>query len=111
MTARLADAISEFVAEIGGAPRDIGQVCVCGGLLELRSMAAALMEQLDVEVEPLDSLFGIDAARLPEPADEFRERGAELRLAWAVAADWPPAINLLRARRRRCPRPGWRAPR
>jgi len=100
MTTRLADAIGEFVAAIGGAPKDIGQVCVCGGLPELRSMSAALMERLDVEVEPLDSLFGIDAARLPEPADEFRERGAELRLAWAVAADWPPAINLLRARRR-----------
>ena len=63
-------------------------------------MSASLMERLDVEVEPLDSLFGIDAARLPEPADEFRERSAELRLAWAAAADWPPAINLLRARRR-----------
>ena len=100
MTTRLADAIGEFVAAIGGEPRDIGQVCVCGGLPELRSMSASLMERLDVEVEPLDSLFGIDAARLPEPADEFRERGAELRLAWAVAADWPPAINLLRARRR-----------
>jgi len=98
--ARLADAIGDFVAAIGGSPGDIGQVCVCGGLPGLRSMSAALMERLDVEVEPLDSLFGIDVARLPEPADEFRERGAELRLAWAVAADWPPAINLLRARRR-----------
>jgi len=100
ITTRLADAIGEFVAATGGSPKDIGQVCVCGGLPELRSMSASLMERLDVEVEPLDSLFGIDAARLPEPADEFRERGAELRLAWAVAADWPPAINLLRARRR-----------
>ena len=100
ISARLADAIGEFVAAIGGSPADIGQVCVCGGLPELRSMSASLMEWLDVEVEPLDSLFGIDAAHLPEPADEFRERGAELRLAWAVAADWPPAINLLRARRR-----------
>ena len=100
ITAWLAESISEFVAAIGGAPGDIGQVCVCGGLPELRSMAAALMARLDVEVEPLDSLFAIDAARLPEPADEFRERGAELRLAWSVAADWPPAINLLRARRR-----------
>ena len=100
ITGRLAEAITEFVAAIGGSPKDIGQVCVCGGLPELRSMAASLMEQLDVEVEPLDSLFGIDAARLPHPADEFRERGAELRLAWAGAADWPPAINLLRARRR-----------
>ena len=104
VTTRLADAIGEFVAAIGGSPGDIGQVCVCGGLPELRSMSASLMERLDVEVEPLDSLFGIDAARLPEAADEFRERGAELRLAWAVAADWPPAINLLRARRRQVSR-------
>lgn len=100
ITARLVDAIGGFVAAVGGLPGDIGQVCVCGGLPELRSMSVSLMERLDVEVEPLDSLFGIDAARLPEPADEFRERAAELRLAWAVAADWPPAINLLRARRR-----------
>jgi hypothetical protein len=68
---------------------------------ELRSMTVPLTEQLDVEVEPLDSLFGVDAAKLPTPVEEFRERGAELRLAWAVAADWPSPINLLRARNRR----------
>jgi hypothetical protein len=101
ITVRLGDAIGGFVSDIGGSRADIGQVCVCGGLAELRSMSASLMERLDVEVEPLDSLFGIDAARLPAPADEFRERSAELRLAWAAAADWPPTINLLRARRRR----------
>ena len=100
VTALLADAIGGFVAEIGGSPADIGQVCVCGGLSDLRTMSTALMERLDVEVEPLDSLFGIDAAHLPAPSDEFRERAAELRLAWAAAADWPPTINLLRARRR-----------
>ena len=100
IAARLVDAIGEFAAAIGGAPGEINQVCVCGGHPELRSMTAPLMEQLDVEVEPLDSLFGIDAARLPEPADEFRERSAELRLAWAAAADSPPTINLLRARNR-----------
>jgi hypothetical protein len=100
IAARLGDAIGGFVADIGGSRADIGQVCVCGGLTELRSMSASLMERLDVEVEPLDSLFGIDAARLPAPADEFRERSAELRLAWAAAADWPPTINLLRTRRR-----------
>jgi len=97
---RLGDAVTEFVAAIGAEPREIGQVCVCGGLPELRSMTAPLMERLDVEVEPLDSMFGIDVAHPPEPADEFRERLAELRLAWVVAADWPPPINLLRARRR-----------
>ncbi len=100
IAARLAEAVGEFVAAIGGEPGAIGQVCMCGGLPDLRSMSTSLMERLDVEVEPLDSLFGIDATRLPEPADEFRERGAELRVAWAVAADWPPAINLLRARKR-----------
>jgi hypothetical protein len=101
ITARLAAAIGEFVAAIGGSPGDIGQVCVCGGLPDLRTASTMLMERLDVEVEPLDSLFGIDVAHLPEPADEFRERSAELRLAWAAAADWPPIINLLRARKRR----------
>jgi hypothetical protein len=100
IASRLGDAVTAFVAEIGGDMRHVGQVCVCGGLQELRSMTAPLMEQLDLEVEPLDSLLGIDAAHLPEPADEFRERSAELRVAWAVAADWPPPINLLRARRR-----------
>ena len=104
IAARLGDGIAEFVAAIGGEPRDIGQVCVAGGMPELRSMTAPLMERLDVEVEPLDSLFAIDAANLPESADEFRDRGAELRLAWAAAADWPPAINLLRARKRQVSR-------
>ncbi len=100
VASRLADDIGEFVTTTGGSAANLGQVCVCGGLPELRSMTAPLVERLDVEVEPLDSLFGIDVTRLPEPADEFRERGAELRLAWAVAADWPPAVNLLRAPRR-----------
>ncbi len=70
-------------------------------------MSPALMQRLDVEVEPLDSLFGIDASRLPAPADEFRERGAELRLAWAAAGRGGLAaglINLLRARRRQVSR-------
>ena len=97
---RIGDAIAEFVAAVGGEPRDIGQVCIAGGMPELRSMTLPLMERLDVEVEPLDSLFGIDAANLPAAGDDFRDRGAELRLAWAAAADWPPAINLLRAQRR-----------
>ena len=97
---RIGDAITEFVAAVGGEPRDIGQVCIAGGMPELRSMTLPLMERLDVEVEPLDSLFGIDAAHLPAAGDDFRDRSAELRLAWAAAADWPPPINLLRAQRR-----------
>ena len=101
IASRLADEIERFLDACGARPNAVSQICVCGGLPELRSMTVPLMERLDVEVETLDSLFAIDAARLPEPADEFRDRSAELRLAWAVAAEWPAPINLLRERQRR----------
>jgi hypothetical protein len=64
-------------------------------------MAMSLMQVLDVEVETLDSLFGIDAARMPASARDFHDQAADFRLAWAVAADWPAPINLLRERNRR----------
>ena len=101
IAARLGEDLSAFVraARLEGAP--LAQVCICGGLPDLRSMSIPLMQRLDVEVETLDSLFGIDEARLPSPADEFRERAAELRLAWAAAADPQPPIDLFRGRRRR----------
>ena len=98
---RLADEIDGFLAGQGAWRGALAQVCICGGLPELRSMAVGLMEALDVEVETLDSLFGIDTARLPEPADEFREHAAEYRLALAAAIDWPGPVNLLRERNRR----------
>ena len=74
VASRLGGAIEEFFGDYGVRTSAVAQVCVCGGLPELRSMTLALTEQLDVEVEPLDSLFGINADRLPEPADDFRER-------------------------------------
>jgi hypothetical protein len=97
----LADEIGVFVAACGAPLDTVSQVCVCGGLPELRSMTVALTERLDVEVEPLDSLFAIDAERLAELGNEFRDYSAELRMAWAVAADWPSPIDLLRERKRR----------
>ena len=103
LAARLADELADFLMMVG-ARHDhdaVTQVSICGGLAELRTMTVSLMERLDVEVEALDSLFGIDAEHMPEPADEFRERAAELRLAWSAAADWRGPINLLRYRRRR----------
>jgi len=96
---RLAGAIEEFFGDCGAPPSAVAQVCVCGGLPELRSMTLALTERLDVEVEPLDSLFGVDANQLP--AGDLRDRAADMRLAWAVAADWDAPLDLLRERRRR----------
>jgi hypothetical protein len=98
---RLADEIERFLAARAARPDVLVQVCICGGLPELRSMAMMLMERLDVEVETLDSLLGIDTVHLPEPSQEFREHAADLRLAWAAATDWPAPVNLLRERTRR----------
>jgi hypothetical protein len=97
----LIDALTAFFSDSGVRPSEVSQICICGGLPELRNMTLPLMEHFDVEVEPLDLLFGVDANRLPEPADDFRERVADLRLAWAVAADWHAPIDFLRERRRR----------
>src|SRR5436190_15524853 len=98
---RLGEALTAFFTDCGVRPREISQICICGGLPELRNMTLPLMEQLDVEVEPLDTLFGVDANQLQEPSDDFRERVADLRLAWSVAADWSAPIDFLRERRRR----------
>lgn len=96
---RLSGALRGFLDDCGAAPSAVAQVCVCGGMPELRNMTLGVMEQLDIEVEPLDSLFGISEGELP--AEDFRERAADMRLAWAAAADWDAPLNFLRERRRR----------
>lgn len=99
IAARLGDELSELFTTHGGAG-PVTQVCICGGLPELRSTTLPLMQRFDVEVEILDSLSGIDVRRLSQPADEFRDRVSELRIAWVAAAEWT-TINLLRPNRRR----------
>ena len=88
---------------------EIGQVTMCGDAPELRALTAPLIMALDLEVETLDSLDGINAAALPEPADLFRDRVAQFRLAWAIAADAELPINLsppgIAARRPAMPQP------
>jgi hypothetical protein len=73
---------------------NVSQVLLCGDMPEIRSLTAPLIERLNIEVETLDSLDGIDTAELPEPADQFTEQVASLRLAAAIAAE-PPPVNLL----------------
>ena len=104
MVSGLETALTGFLADCRVRPASLRQVCTGGSIPDLRSVSMALMERIDVEVEPLDSLFGIDAARLPGAAGDFRERVAGLRLAWAAAADDRPRLDLFRANRRRARR-------
>ena len=64
---------------------------LCGDMPEVRSLTAPLIERLNIEVETLDTLEGIDAAKLPEG---FAERASTLRLASSIAVE-PPPVNLL----------------
>lgn len=101
IAARLREELLSFLAVTCAGP--IAQVCLCGAPPDLRTTAMALMERLDLEVEPLDSLFAIEprgSAFVHMPGsrgapDEFRERSAELRLSWAAAAEWPAPLNLI----------------
>ena len=58
---------------------------------EIRSLTVPLIEKLNIEVETLDTLEGIDTASLPEG---FAEQAATYRLASSIAVV-PPPVNLL----------------
>ena len=70
---------------------DVSQVFLCGDMPEIRSLTAPLIEHLNIEVETLDTLEGIDTVSLPEG---FADRAATYRLASSIAAQ-PPPVNLL----------------
>jgi hypothetical protein len=97
---RLAEDLTRFLAAAEDGSEPVTRVWVCGGLSELRTTTMFLMERLDVEAEPLDSLFGVDAEPLAEPSDQIPEWVAAMWIAWAVAADVSAPLNLFRARRR-----------
>ena len=71
--------------------QDVSQVLLCGDMPEIRSLTAPLIERLNIEVETLDTLEGIDTATLP---DGFAEHASSLRLASSIAVQ-PPPVNLL----------------
>jgi hypothetical protein len=71
--------------------QDVSQVLLCGDMPEIRSLTAPLIDRLNIEVETLDTLDGIDTATVPAG---FAERAPTLRLASSIAA-LPPPVNLL----------------
>ncbi|MBI2834707.1 MAG: hypothetical protein HYX76_09815 [Acidobacteria bacterium] len=100
---RFASALGPQLGELFQSVRNtfgyrVDQVMTCGDLPELRSLTMPLIQELDLEVETLDSPRGLDVASLPEPRAQFREQVARLQVAWAIAAV-TPAVNLWAARR------------
>ncbi|MEO5742101.1 MAG: hypothetical protein ABIS29_16055, partial [Vicinamibacterales bacterium] len=71
--------------------QDVSQVLLCGDIPEIRSLTAPLIERLNIEVETLDTLDGIESETLPEG---FADRAPTLRLALSIAVE-PPPVNLL----------------
>ena len=64
----------------------VDAVITCGDLPDLRSLTMPLIEELDVEVETLDSLDGLTVSGTVR-AEELSEKAPALRLACAVAAE------------------------
>ena len=73
----------------------VESVTLCGDMPNLRVLTGPLGTALEVPVNTLDSLVGIDALSLPEPAEAFRADVAGFRLAIATGADVKPPANLL----------------
>jgi hypothetical protein len=72
-------------------------VVLCGGMSNLRSLTSSISTALSLPVETLDSLSGIDAEAVPEPADAFRSVVAAFWPAMAIASETGQRPNLLPA--------------
>jgi Tfp pilus assembly protein PilN len=73
----------------------VDRVVVCGDMPDVRTLTAPLGEAVSLPVSAADSLAGLDASSIPEPAAQFRTEVAALRLAIASGAETVPPINLL----------------
>ena len=78
----------------------VERVVLCGGMPNLRALTASTGAALTLPVETLDSLSGIDAETVPEPADAFRASVAALWPAIAIASQGGDQPNLLQAEAR-----------
>lgn len=75
----------------------VERIVLCGGMPNLRALTSSTESALNLPVETLDSLSGIDAEAVPEPGDTFRATVAALWPAIAIAAGGDDQPNLRRA--------------
>ena len=88
LVAHLAPALQHGMARVKAEHGlAVESVFTCGGLPELRSLTMPLIEELDLEVETLDTLEGLDVA--PEAEGTAVEHAPALHLATVAAAAAP----------------------
>jgi hypothetical protein len=85
LIAHLAPELSRGIAAVRDTHGvSVGLVVTCGDLPELRSLTMPLIEELDLEVETLDTTDGLQPARRVR-TQQFTELAPALRLATAAA--------------------------
>jgi Tfp pilus assembly PilM family ATPase len=70
-------------------------IVLCGDMTGLRRLTQPLGATLELPIETLDSITGIDAEAVPEPANAFHADVAALRLAIAAGAEGEPYSSLI----------------
>jgi hypothetical protein len=83
LVAFLAPEVRRAIAAARQKGTTVDGIITCGNLPDLRSLTMPLIEELDIEVETLDSLEGLVVK--PEAADKLSETAQSIRLACAGA--------------------------
>ena len=78
----LAPEVKRAIAEVRKQGAQVEALVTCGNLPDLRSLTMPLIEELDLEVETLDSLDGLIVT--PAIAERVAEQAAAIRLACAA---------------------------
>jgi len=91
MVSYLAPEVRRAMAVVEKQGRTVDAIVTCGTLNELRSLTMPLTEELDLEVETLDSIDGLTADGFSE--ERLSEMAAALRIACAGAIARPTRLK------------------
>jgi hypothetical protein len=93
LVAHLAPELQRGIASVrAGWGATVERAVTCGNLPELRSLTMPLIEELDLEVETLDSIEGLRPVGRAK-VDRFAESAPAVRLAAAAAVAPPPRVS------------------